>query len=222
MAETILNPNRQGPENYGNLTEAMSAMLRTAALDSEVCLPCRVVSYDREKNTAIIHPLIKVVLTSESVSRSEIGPVPVFALGSQQFVINFPLKPGDLGWMIANDRDITKFLESLGESEPDTYRVHDFNDAVFYPDMIRGYTINEYDSESLVIQSKDGKQCVSIGPNQIFLRHDVGVTIQAPGVTVNGPLQADSLTAKNGITTTAVDGNGKILNFAGGSLVGSM
>lgn len=222
MADEILNPNRQGPENSTNLGDAMATILRNAALNSESCIPCKVVSYDRDANTAIVHPLIKVVLTNEKVSRAEVGPVPVFALGSQQFVINFPLKAGDLGWLVANDRDITAFLESLSEVEPPTYRYHSFNDGVFYPDMIRGYTIDELDAESLVIQSKDGKQKISIGPNQLFVKHDVGVTIDAPACTITGPMQAESVTAGNGVTTTAVDGNGKILNFAGGSLVGAI
>lgn len=222
MADETLNPLRQGPESYGNLGDAVGTIIRNAALDSEVCIPCKVISYDRESNTAVVHPLVKVVLTKEQVSRAEIGPVPVFAMGTQQFVINFPVKEGDLGWLIANDRDITNFIDTLGEGPPNTYRIHSFNDGVFYPDMIRGYAINEYDTDALVIQSKDGKQCISVGPNQIYLRHDVGVTIDAPGCTVTGPFQAQSVTAGNGITTTAVDGNGKILNFAGGTLVGAV
>lgn len=214
------NPLRQGPENYTDLGDMLGQIMSIMSKQLENMLPCRVISYDRTNNTAVVQILVKIVLTGGEQERAQVGPVPVFVAGGGNYVISFPLKPGDLGWLIANDRDITKFRESLDMAAPGTYRTHSFNDGVLFPDPIRNFTTDGEDT-NMVIQSMDGTQRISMGDNQLHITHPVGMTVDAPGMTFNGAFQADSVTAKNGITETFVDANGKIMNFAGGSLVGS-
>lgn len=221
MANTAPNPLRQGPENYSDLGDVLATVMGVLSRQIENMLPCRVISYDRAANTAIVQPLMRVILTGGEQPRAQIGPIPVFAAGGGNYVFNFPLKAGDLGWMLANDRDISAFVESLDESAPATFRTHSFNDAVLFPDPIRNFDTTGQDG-SVVLQSMDGAQRIAMGDNQITLTHPAGVTIDALGATVNAPLQADTLTASNGITGTFVDGNGKILNFVGGTLVGAV
>lgn len=155
-----------------------------AFMKLENMLPCRVISYDRVANTAIVHPLIKVILnnggsTPANMSRPQIGPVPVFAMGAGNFVVNFPVKAGDLGWMVANDRDITAFLETLDESEPHTYRSHSFSDSVLFPDAIRNFDTTGEDG-NMVIQSLDGHVRISLGEAQLKLSHPTKIFLDAP------------------------------------------
>lgn len=173
------NPLRQGPENYGTLAEALKVIISSALKQTENMLPCRVVSYDRVQNVAVVHPLIRVAMSEGNYSRVQIGPIPVFAAGAGGFVMNFPIKAGDLGWMLANDRDITNFLESLDESDVGSFRQHSFNDAILFPDSIRNFDTTGEDG-NMVIQSSDGKIRISLGQSQIKLTHPTKVFLDTP------------------------------------------
>ena len=93
-------------------------------------LPAQVIAYDRGSNLAQIQPLINMVDTLNSqIVRGQIMSVPVLQLGGGGFMLNFPIKTGDLGFMKANDRDISLFKQSWGQSIPNTARMHDFSEA---------------------------------------------------------------------------------------------
>lgn len=119
----------------GLLDQIMSDFLKERIDD---CLPAIVQSYDAEKNLAIVQPLIMLLRTDgETVERGTLR-VPVFSLGTSKMSLRFNLAAGDLGWIKANDRDISLFLQSYKEERPNTLRKHDFSDAVFYPDAMKG------------------------------------------------------------------------------------
>lgn len=183
------NPLRQGPEDYADMGNMLQKVLGKAAQQMENMLPARVVSYDRDKNEAIVLPLIKIILTEEVKSRMQIGPIPVFAFGGGNFVINFPLRPGDLGWILANDRDISNFLETLDEAEPLTYRTHSFNDAMLFPDAIRNFDTSGEDAR-MVIQTLDGSVRVSLGDASIHLKHPTLVKVETPLADFTGDIHA--------------------------------
>ncbi len=89
-------------------------------------------------------------------------------MGSHAGVISFPLQAGDLGWIKANDRDISLFLQHLRNSAPNTARLHSFEDSMFFPDsMFRSVTIDPEDADNVVLQSLDGTQRVSIWPDKV-------------------------------------------------------
>lgn len=196
----------QGPEDYSDMANMLSKVIANALMKHENMLPAQIVSYDRVANTAIVHPLIKVIMTSNTYSRPNIGPIPVFAFGAGNFVINFPIKAGDIGWIVANDRDITAFEKSLSESEPASYRQHSFNDAVFFPDVVRNFTTTGEDG-NMVIQSLDGTIKISLGANKIHLVHPMLLTIDAPNTQVNGNLTATgTITGQTDVIFATISG----------------
>lgn len=202
------NPLRQGPEDYADMGNMLQKVIAKALQQSENMLPVKVVSYDREKNTAIVLPLIKIILTAEVKSRVQIGPIPVFAFGGGNYVINYPLREGDLGWMLANDRDISKFMESLAESEPNTYRTHSFNDAVLFPDAIRNFTTSGED-ERMVIQTLDGTVRISLGEADIRLKHPTLVTVETPLAEFTGDIHATgTITGDTDVVFAGISGKG--------------
>jgi phage baseplate assembly protein gpV len=110
-------------------------------------------------------------------------------------MLNFNLQSGDLGWVVANDRDISLFLTSYAQSPPNTTRLHDFADGLFIPDVMTGYTIASEDVSNAVLQSLDGTVKISFNSAQI--------KIQAPAVIIEGATTVDgALTATAGITVT--------------------
>lgn len=144
-------------------------------------LPCQVVSVSSDRRFVSVQPLIMVVGTSgTNFTRAPVAKIPVHTLGAGGWVISFPIQPGDLGWMKSNDRDISLFLKSLKLSPPNTYRLHQFEDAVYMPTVLAAYTINSADASSMIISSLDGGVRIAFSPTQI--------TMTAPNVVINSNL----------------------------------
>lgn len=156
------------PARLGGLPGALREILGKFLQSVDDMLPAKVISYDRMKNTASVQPLIAVMTTNgDAVSRAVIASVPVFSFGGGNFMINFPLKKGDLGWIKASDRDISLFVQSLKESKPNTVRKHSFEDGIFFPDAFRNYTLSDEDAENLVIQTLDSKTRISLWSDRV-------------------------------------------------------
>ena len=175
----VNSPANHGPEDYADMANGLAKILANALMKTENMIPARIIEYDRVKNVASVQPLINIVMTGGSFPRGVIGPIPVFAAGAGNFVMSFPIKAGDLGWLMANDRDITAFIESLQQGDPATYRMHTFNDAVLFPDAIRNFTTTGEDGNAL-IQSLDGTIRISLGATQLKLTHPIKIFLDAP------------------------------------------
>ena len=149
-------------------------------------LPAKVISYNRTTNRATVQPLIMMLTTADTtVQRATIASVPVFQYGAGDFLLSFPLKVGDLGWIKANDRDISLFLQSYSNAAPNTIRKKSFSDAVFYPDVMRGYTIAGEDADNAVLQNLDGSVKISLGADKIKITAP-SVEIVSTTLTHNG------------------------------------
>lgn len=182
------------PANNGSLAGVLRFFFGKAMQSVDNVLPAKVIAYDREANRVQVQILIATITTGgERVSGAQVASIPVLVLGGGGFMLNFPLTEGDLGWIVATDRDISLFLESYAESAPNTNRVKDFSSAVFVPDIMTNYTINEEDSGSAVLSSTDGTVRIALSSDS--------VAITAPEVAVNSP----AVTITSDLTT--VDGN---------------
>jgi len=164
------------------------------------CIPARVIAFDRASNRAQVQPLIQMVTTAgELVSRANVASVPVYQFSGGGFVLNFPLNAGDIGWLKATDRDISLFLQSFNESAPNTFRKHTFEDSVFFPDIMRGYTIAEEDQENAVIQNYDGSVRISLWPNKIKMTAPL-IEMTTPNLNVTGTITAGTDVITNGVS----------------------
>lgn len=171
-------------------------------------LPAQIVSYDRATNRATVTILIARLTTNGSlVSRSMVASVPVLLLGGGGYMISFPLTAGNFGWIIANDRDISNFLADYEESAPATLRIKSFNDGLFIPDAMTGYTINPVDADNAVIQSLDGTIKIALTPLGVVITGGVTVTggISASGGSGSYPVQLSGNILLTG--NLAVSGN---------------
>lgn len=191
----------------GQLKGALSKWLREEVDDM---LPARVVSYDDATNRAVIQPLVMIGTTSGAkVSRASLPNIPVFRFGSGRFFMRFPIKQNDFGWLKANDKDISLIMQAQGRQEdwPNTERLHDFSDAMFFPDCVRGWLIDGANVDAAVWQSLDGSVCISLHGDEVNIKApklvaDIAssTTINSPSVTINGAVDINggSLT-HNGI-----------------------
>jgi hypothetical protein len=173
------------PADDDSLAGTLRAAFRKFMQQTDDMLPARVVAFDRDKNRATVAPLVAVLTTDRRViQRAQVASVPVMQFGGGGVVLNFNLKPGDLGWLKASDRDISLFLQSYNASQPNTLRMHSFSDGVFIPEVMRGWTIAGEDAEQAVLQTLDGSVRVSLGDSRLRLAFDAHtVTLDAAGVT---------------------------------------
>jgi phage baseplate assembly protein gpV len=171
-------------------------------------LPARVIKYDRAANRVQVQLLISLITTSgASVPRAQIASIPVLLLGGGGLFISFPINPGDLGWVIANDRDISNFLSTYSTSIPNTNRISQFSDGLFVPDIMRGYTLASDAAGAMVIQNMDGSVSVAISDTDVTVTAADSVTINA-GHNVNINATANSVvTLAGGLGTLGIVGN---------------
>lgn len=173
-------------------------------------LPAKVVSYDESTNRAKLQPLVQMGIKEgdkeRKVSRGLEVNVPVFRYGGGGFFMRMPIKPGDFGWMKANDRDISLVLQRGGQEDwPNTVRTHDFNDSMFFPDTLKGWVIDGAHIDSMVLQSLNGNALIAIGNAGITLKFGSQiVTLDATGFKHNNinvgssHIHVGSPTAPNG------------------------
>lgn len=175
----------------GSLSGQLDAALRSFFLTQfEGMLPATVISYDDKTNRAVIKPLVMVGTTSGGkVSRAQVSGIPVYRFGGGGFFMRFPIKPGDFGWIKANDRDISLVFQRGGlEDWPNTKRTHKFSDAMFFPDTFKQWVISGENADKAVWQTMDGETCISLGAGEI--KHKVGavsMTASASGIAFVSP-----------------------------------
>lgn len=192
----------QKPGDDSSGASGMEFILRKFLMERiDTALPAMVLAFDREKNVATIKPLIlRVDVKNEMFERGSIYEVSCLSLGTNNFHISFPMPRGTLGWIIAMDRDIDLYKQTLEFSQPNTARSHSFADCLFIPDAMRNYVINEEDADCMVIQSTDGNSRVAIGA--AVARIVVGATRL---VVTDGKVQVDTLEAEINATTATIN-----------------
>lgn len=191
MTEQYSTPSRN-PANNDTLVGVLNVAMQKRIQYTDDMLPARVIKYDREANRVQVQPMIRMVNTrGQQIARGQVASLPVLQLGGGGFILSFPLNPGDLGWIKANDRDISLFLRGYAESAPNTKRMHSFSDALFIPDVMTGYSISGEDSANAVLQNLDGSVKIALFENKI--------KITAPDVEIVGDVAITGEFIVNGV-----------------------
>lgn len=176
------------PADLGSLTGMIRAILRKNGMQQEDMLPAIVIAYDRASNRATVKPIVQMVDTNgNSIGRAGVASVPVYQFGAGGFMMSFPVKPGDLGWIKANDRDISLCMQSYSETKPNTQRLHSFQDSMFFPDVLTGFTINGEDTDNAVLQNLSGTVRLALASDKIKITVGaVSLAVSASGVDITG------------------------------------
>lgn len=165
-----MNPSIK-PTNTTSIIGLMNTIQDRTSRNLESMLPAKVINFDRAKNRVTVQPLIRVMATDGStISRNQLFSIPVYNPSGGGFGVYFPLVAGNLGWIHANDRDISLFLQNYKEANPNTTRKHLFSDAIFYPDAMTGFNIDGEDSNNLTIQSDDSSVKVTLSNNTVKIK----------------------------------------------------
>lgn len=191
----VLNASR---EDYSSLAAALKFAQKSMLMDLNGCIPAQVEEYDHVRNVATVRPMIMITALNPKggdhirTPRPVLPDTPVMSFGAGGFHLHFPLKKGDLGWLYANDRDITLFLQNLAQAPAGSDGPsHSFRDGVFIPDVLRQYTLQDEDTGACVLQTTDGTTRISIRNNHIKVTAPDHVEINTPLTHMTGDCQID-------------------------------
>jgi phage baseplate assembly protein gpV len=199
------SPPSRNPADNDTLIGLFRLVLTKFLQNTDDMLPAKVIAYDRETNRATVQPMVCIVTTgNQQVSRAQIASVPVLTMGGGNGVLSFNLVPGDLGWIKANDRDISVFLQALAQSPPNTLRLHDFSNGLFIPDKMNQFTLNSEDAENAVFQTHDGTVRVALWSNQVKITAPT-ILLDSPVVTITGIINVQNTNEDS--TPCTVNGN---------------
>lgn len=172
------------PSNNGTLAGMANVIVKKLIQGIDGILPARVIAYmGYPDNVVQVQPLINLLNTNnQEIPRAQIAQIPVCQIGGGGFVLRFNLNPGDLGLILANDRDISLFTQTWSQSAPNTMRIKSFSDSVFLPLAFTNVTVNSEDIDNLTLQTNDGTVRISLSESGIKITGNV---------EINGTLKVD-------------------------------
>jgi hypothetical protein len=155
-----------------------------------VGLPAKVVDFDASKRTCNVQPLLKrVILTPEfeeqEISYPQISGVPVWYPGGNGFHMRWPLKFGDIVFLIFADRSLEtwKKAEEGKEVDPVEDRAHDLKDAVAMAVLRPPSSEHPEVRDTFVIGNEDGSVEIELDTNHLRMR--------APNIDISADGEAD-------------------------------
>lgn len=143
--------------------DALNDYLQSRFLDVHVCLPGRLVSYDKNAQTGDVQICVRrLVEDGSGGSVQETFPklhaVPIDQMQSANFFASFPIASGDFVWVHFVEQSMDNWVSKGGESVDEPIkRRFDLRDC--YATLARNpkTPINETESDSLVIGGKGNR-----------------------------------------------------------------
>jgi len=181
--------------------QSMQTVIESALSEINTSMPVTIVSYDPATNRAVVKPdLPKRIASEESLPAPNIVEVPVVwtASGGGKSSLTMPLKSGDKGVIVVQQRSLEGWLSGNNDM-PDDPRQFDLSDSVFIPGcQPTGITGDPND-----VVLKFNKAQLRIQPDgTIILGNDKG------GLRIDG--FTGTITFNNGATGISIDNMGNI------------
>lgn len=193
------------PANASSLSGIMQEVLKSFGCSLENAIPAIVKSYNRTKNVAVVQPAINDVATSGETVEYDTVCLPVFNYGGGGVLVNFPLEAGNTGWIVACDKDISLYKQSLKVSNPNTFQRHRFAFGWFLPDIVKGAVISGDDNGALVIQTLDGATKITLKAGLVNVVSSANLTVTAPNVTITGDVSITGTLSVSGQISSSTD-----------------
>lgn len=182
------SPSVSAPDD-SSLTGVINLAIEKKMQGMDSMMPVEVVSYDRASNRAVVKHLIQMQGTDgEKVDRAQIASIRVMQPGNGAFSMSLPIKPGDKGWLLAADRDLSILQQDLDKVDaPNTKRMHSFQDGLFMPDAMKMGDVPAGEGDRVVIGANGGGTILSFDDSGFYFTvGGVTVAITAAGIAING------------------------------------
>lgn len=150
-----------------NITGLFRQFANTFKNEIRTCIPAQVESFDPEKLTVNVKPLIKGIkigserevqidtgeeLIVDDYSLPSIVSVPVSMLWFGNGGITMPINPGAQGLLMVCDRDIRLFKQNRTESAQASLRRFNMNDSSFLPFLPKPVELTNYNNEAVEVR----------------------------------------------------------------------
>lgn len=205
------------PAEEATLTGVLRTAIRKELQQTDGMMPVEVVSYDRATNRATVRHLVQMQGSDGAkVDRAQVSSIRVLQPGNGAFSMSLPIKPGDKGWLLAADRDISVFQQDVDRQDaPNTARMKSFQDGLFMPDAMKMGDVPAGEGDRVVIGSNDGGSILSFdGSGFYFTIGGVSVAITAAGIEITG-----GEVRHNGLNIGSTHTHGGIVPGGGNTLV---
>lgn len=176
------------PADEASLPGVIKTAINKAMQATDVMLPVEVVAYDRATNRATVRHMVQMVGSDgEAVDRADVASIRVMQFGNATFNVSMPIKPGDKGWLMAADRDISTFQQGLEKGAPNTARMHSFQDGVFMPDAMSNGDAPAGQGDRVVIGANNGGAYFAFDGSTLYWEcGGVSMTMSAGGLAITG------------------------------------
>lgn len=155
------------------------------------CMPGKIISFDREKQTAKIQPCLKIKLSE--LDEPSVLPVimdaPVFFPSCSGFCLTYDVSPGDYCLILFSERSIGAWMQNGGVIDSSA-RTHDLSDAIVFCGIQPETDVFSpgVEADSMVLRSRDDATKIRIKSDNILLENANGtIELKSTGqVAING------------------------------------
>lgn len=218
--ESVMTVPRINYAALDNKVEFYENLIDRAVERIGVSLPCRIEKYDRATHLADLRVMINwELLDGQIIEGCTIYDVTIRRMYAGGFVIDFPIQVGDLGWLIATDRDLDTTKANRIPSLPSSPFRNTYASGFWIPDLWGSeddlnnanpeemripLKIDSSDEGRLVIQNAKGTQKISVGQDDIKV-FATTATVTAESVNIKGNTSIDgTLTVTGDIQSKGV------------------
>lgn len=202
-------------QHYSDPEEMLRTAILAALTQVWTAIPGEVVSYDSQKVTVVVQPVIKAQITDKSGKQSMVSlpvlpDVPVLFPGGGGCRLTFPIQAGDECLVVFASRSIDAWWQSGGVQPPIEPRMHDLSDgfAIVGP-MSQAKKISNISTTTTQLRSNDGSTYVELDASGKVLNFVApgGMTFTTPTAHFTGNVNVDQTLT----STTDVIGGSKSL-----------
>lgn len=201
-----------------NLAIYIQDAIKKAIKDIQTCIPA-IVQEVKGRNKVIVSPAVQKTSPSwETLTWADIVlPVYTPTGNAGNAVMSFPVKAGDIGWIIAGDLDPSLYFQDTSRpARQNVFDRHKYQYGFFMPAKINDLGIDDADDGGIVI--KNGSTKIVIKENEIEIKSNNTLKINANSANISssGNITIQS-TGSGGNIDIKTDGNDKVkidgLNF---------
>lgn len=166
--------------------------------EMRMCMPAQVISFDAEKQTVTVQPLIREKIINRQngqtgfVALPQLVDVPVCFPQGGNFVLTMPITAGDEVLLVFSDTNIDSWHASGGIQNWNDRRRHDLSDAIAVVGINSlPNTIPDISSVGTELRTKVGLMKISVEEAMIRLvAGEYEIDITPAGIVVNGSMGA--------------------------------
>ncbi len=154
-------------DDIPKFSETLRIAIESKLIDLHTALPVEVVSFNSTKQTVTCKIVVKRIKQTDVVEEFPLlVDVPVAFTQTKEFAITFPIKAGDTGQVLFNERQIDNWEINGDILPPDDARMHSLSDGVFYPQLTnQKKNIPNFNTTDLEIRTNNSNGKICIAPN---------------------------------------------------------